>query len=457
MVEIRRITSQSVSDELRKEKRKSVKTKNTLSALVAAQPAAKKLKQLRLREAERLKRVQVQVESWFDQFDENGDGRLQRDELRALLTWIHPSRPPTEENLDYLIQKATAVVSSSLKIPGNKHGSVGWYEIRATVLQYGDYVKDQKYIDSIFRRYDVDENGTLDKDELLELLTAVAPEGCEADEMDVEFVMEHFDRDKDGNIARDELLPMLGKWAQIAFNKIELREESLRPRRLGEVFKEAAEQAGTVVIGAGDRLLSIAQLARQQQKRDVAMTRWTRAGVEVGISGEAVVPGSPLRRIVDAAVEQRAQDDLHQQKVSERQRLSERGEEQEEPQKEQPKEEQKEEAEAAPEASLVEASVVGPMLAPHATPQAPPPLLLQRVHSRNDAASRMDRDHEWAPEDHINSWRNQRELTRRASSVRAAIHDHAAAKAAAAAPEEELPSTVSPQPPGEKSSFCVIQ
>ena len=73
---------------------------------------AKKLKKLRQREAERQVRIQAEVEGWFDRFDENGDGRLQRDELRALLTWLHPSRPPTEENLDYLIEKATAVVST---------------------------------------------------------------------------------------------------------------------------------------------------------------------------------------------------------------------------------------------------------------------------------------------------------------------------------------------------------
>lgn len=61
-------------------RRKSRAPKNTLSSIVAAQPAAKKLKELRQREAERQRRIQVQVETWFEKFDENGDGKLQRTE-----------------------------------------------------------------------------------------------------------------------------------------------------------------------------------------------------------------------------------------------------------------------------------------------------------------------------------------------------------------------------------------
>ena len=122
----------------------------SLSHLVSAQPAAKKLKQLRQRQMERQARIRAEVEDWFQRFDENGDGMLQRAELRALLAWLHPSRPPTEEALDFLITKATAVVTSSLSLPGRKDGSVAWHDARETVLTYGDMVKDQAYIDNVF-------------------------------------------------------------------------------------------------------------------------------------------------------------------------------------------------------------------------------------------------------------------------------------------------------------------
>ena len=117
--------------------------KSTLSGLAGAQPAAKKLKALRKRDAERKTRMEAQVQAWFEEFDENKDGKLQRGELRALLTWLHPSRPPSEENLDYLIERATAIESASIRIAGNKDGAVAWHDARQTVLWYGDYCKDQ--------------------------------------------------------------------------------------------------------------------------------------------------------------------------------------------------------------------------------------------------------------------------------------------------------------------------
>ena len=123
-------------------------------------PAAKKLKMLRKRDEERQARIQAEVESWFEKFDENKDGKLQRDELRNLLNWLHPSRPPSEENLDFLLVKATEIVATGMRVKGNKDGAVAWHQARQTVLDYGDYLKDQMYIDSIFSRFDSDNSGT---------------------------------------------------------------------------------------------------------------------------------------------------------------------------------------------------------------------------------------------------------------------------------------------------------
>ena len=95
----------------------------TLSRMAKDMPAAKKLKLLREREAERNQKIREEVEGWFTKFDTNGDGKLQRDELRALLTHLNPHRPPTDENLDFLIQKATAIVTFSMSLPGDKNGS----------------------------------------------------------------------------------------------------------------------------------------------------------------------------------------------------------------------------------------------------------------------------------------------------------------------------------------------
>ena len=201
---------------------------------------------------------------WFNQFDENGDGRLQRDELRALLTWLHPSRPPTEQNLDFLITKATAIESSSLTIPGNKDGDVSWHDVRPCVLDYGDYCKDQSYIDSVFQRFDSDLSGELDAEELLQLLRSIAPEEISVDMTDVEYVLQQFDLNSDGVIDRDELLPMLAKWAHIAFEKVEeqhaLQEKG---RRQWQMIAAEAKNVGGVIATGGERMLSLVQLARQ--------------------------------------------------------------------------------------------------------------------------------------------------------------------------------------------------
>ena len=111
-------------------------------------PAAKKLKMLREREAAQTAKMRQQVEGWMEQFDTNGDGKLQRDELRALLTHLRPLRPPTEENLDELIKKATAIETSTLKLPGRADADIGFHDVRQTVLRYHEYCKDQAYLDS---------------------------------------------------------------------------------------------------------------------------------------------------------------------------------------------------------------------------------------------------------------------------------------------------------------------
>lgn len=82
----------------------------TISQLARATPAKKKMQQLRQREAERRARLQAEVEAWFEQFDANGDGKLQREELRGLLTWLHPSHPPTDANLGALRLRATCAL-----------------------------------------------------------------------------------------------------------------------------------------------------------------------------------------------------------------------------------------------------------------------------------------------------------------------------------------------------------
>ena len=237
----------------------SYKRKTSLAAMAKSKPMAKKLAGLRQREHERQVRITAEVDEWFRKFDTNGDHKLQRDELCELLTWLHPSRPPTDANLDLIIEKATAIETYSMKIAGDPNGSLSWHDVRPAVLQYNDYVKDQQYIDTVFERYDTDHSGELDASELLHLLQRIAPAHLQVDESDVEYILQHFDSNSDSVIDRNELLPLLAKWSHIAFDKNE--------RAAREHAKKLSPAAATLKA-SGRRVLLTAGL-RTATKTDV--------------------------------------------------------------------------------------------------------------------------------------------------------------------------------------------
>jgi len=303
----------------------------TLSRMAKDMPAAKKLKLLREREAERNQKIKEEVEGWFKVFDTNGDGKLQRDELRALLTHLNPHRPPTEENLDFLIQKATAIETYSMSLPGNKNGDITFHAARPTVMRYHEYARDQAYLDAVFARFDVDGNGTLDEEELRQLLEAVAPEGCDVDDADVQYVFESCDEDGDGVISREEVLPMISKWTQVAIGK---REAALaeaptavahRWGQLKQVAIATGQNVGQKITPLGTRLVSVVAGAKAEEKRKAAVqSKWRLAEKQalltssssdtVGSNGEGNQP-SRLARMIAAAKAEQAQEQAEKRAV----------------------------------------------------------------------------------------------------------------------------------------------
>ena len=87
------------------------------------------------------------------------------------------------------------------------------------MVRYYEYCKDQKYLDSIFTRFDVDKSGTLQHMELPALLKAVAPEGTAVTHADIVYIFEQCDENGDGVISRDEVLPMLASWIRVASDR----------------------------------------------------------------------------------------------------------------------------------------------------------------------------------------------------------------------------------------------
>ena len=144
--------------------------------------------------------MQAKIEAWFEEFDKDQNGELERDELRHLLSHLFPEHPPDETWLDTLIERATAIESYSLQIRGDKDGAVSKLAVAKAVERYGAYTRQQTLLDDIFGTHDVDKSGLLEKTEVLAMLNDLVQKTpnlkhITADDGDVEWVLEHCDQD----------------------------------------------------------------------------------------------------------------------------------------------------------------------------------------------------------------------------------------------------------------------
>jgi hypothetical protein len=80
-----------------------------------------------------------------------------------------------EEALDYLIKKATEIVSPSLTIEGSANGMIPWVDAVKTVTRYSSYLKNKRSLDALLKRFDSNGNGKLETSELAALLREPRP------------------------------------------------------------------------------------------------------------------------------------------------------------------------------------------------------------------------------------------------------------------------------------------
>ena len=111
--------------------------------------AKKRIKKLQALDQTRQARRQEKLQEWFAEFDTNKDQKLQREEFEQLLIHLHPTAPPSEEQLDKLCERATRIESSTLKLAGDKHGAIAWHSVLETVLCYGDYVREERFLNEM--------------------------------------------------------------------------------------------------------------------------------------------------------------------------------------------------------------------------------------------------------------------------------------------------------------------
>ena len=186
---------------------------------------------LHQRRLEQEAKQQILLESWFEQFDSNGDKQLDRSELRALLTHLYPGSPPEEGALDFLIKKATEIRAASMHLAGNPNGLVPWAAAVKTVARYGAYLREKARLDALMEELDVDESGGLDAKELGMFLQRISPD-LEVTDGDVEFMLEQCDVDNDGSISADELMGLVQVWRLITTAGPEKRKGRLQAKQI---------------------------------------------------------------------------------------------------------------------------------------------------------------------------------------------------------------------------------
>lgn len=189
-----------------------------------------------------------QVRRWIEEFDLNGTGRLERDELASLLHHLHPEvGAPTPEALDILIEKATEVRTYTMHLQGNKNGAIGPDAVLSVVTGYGMYLLASAAFD---KRAAAQGGGVVSLGDLPAIMKELGKaDGSDIEGSDVDFVMDCaasslHGLDSASNISRDDLMPSLAAW------KIAELEQVDEGGAGGETG--AAGMAASALVDAGD-------------------------------------------------------------------------------------------------------------------------------------------------------------------------------------------------------------
>jgi len=193
------------------------------------------------------------VTTWFQEFDTNGSGVLERGQLGELLTALAPDSPPDEQALDLLMKKAVEVDLNGDGIPDT--AGISRSSVLKVVAKYKAYAKEQRFIDDVFdkcvvakaraseagpeesgravrsahppslslslslcfraRRFDENKSGVLEADQLLKLMQEISPTS-NPEQGDADFILGEVDKSETNSITREEVLPALATWKHLA-------------------------------------------------------------------------------------------------------------------------------------------------------------------------------------------------------------------------------------------------
>eukprot|EP00944_MAST-04C_sp_MAST-4C-sp1_P010878 g10878.t1 len=189
--------------------------------MAAARAQARRRKKERLeqrQQAYKLKQAEDKklIEELLHKYDENNSGGFDKSQLRNVLIHIDPDREPDDESIEFIMHRLE-----------DENGEVQANKISIVILKYRKYLKQKDRYDSLFKKFDINDSGKLDKAQLLAMLKEVARGRVSVDEDDVNRVMEAADQDKSGDIDADEMKVAVAEWDQTIQAKIQKRQSSM--------------------------------------------------------------------------------------------------------------------------------------------------------------------------------------------------------------------------------------
>jgi len=193
----------------------------------AAISAARRRKKERLKAKQELKRQkeEAMVERHFKKFDTNQNGQIELagDELKNFITaYVKESSggradmanySPTEAALNLLLEHFK---SADGAVPQH----INKKQLVAAMTHWASYLREEKYMAKYFDKYDKDNSGFLEKQEVVALMTDLhQPEPHAPEDGEVDFVFGRADLDSDGKISKKELRAAVGNWVELIKQK----------------------------------------------------------------------------------------------------------------------------------------------------------------------------------------------------------------------------------------------
>ena len=156
-----------------------------------------------------------QLEVWFAEYDKDHNNKFDREELRQLFKVIEPKYELTDAAEKFMIEKIKDIEVATRET------------IMDIVKKYRHYIKNWENLNNLFQKYDTNNNGLLEKNEIHDLMVDKAggvvnvSSRVEVTDEDVQYVMNLADpeSEKKGGIDREHLMTAIASWYQIASKK----------------------------------------------------------------------------------------------------------------------------------------------------------------------------------------------------------------------------------------------